>query len=116
MGLMNSVVKHTAVAATMRELSKEMMKAGVMEEMVNDAMVSALDADGELEEETEAQVEQLLAELAVESVGAMPAAGRAVAAAPVRAPAVEEEGGGGGVEEEEDLQALQARLDAIRAA
>ena len=55
MKLMNGVMKTSVVAKTMMELSREMFKAGVMDEMVGDAMGSALDEE-DMEEETEEQV------------------------------------------------------------
>lgn len=110
MKLMNSAMKQSVVAKTMMNLSREMFKAGVIDDMVSDAMDNSLE---DVEEETEEEVEKVLAELAVESVAAMPAPARA---APVQqrpvvqaAPEVEEE-------DEEGLDNLQARLDAIRAA
>ena len=117
LAVMNSVVKFSAVAKNMTELSREMSRAGMMEEMVTDAMDSALD-DPSAVEASETEVEALLAELAAEGASAMPAAG-AVRASPVlraqaaaaRAqaqPAQEEE-------PEEDMESLQARLNAIRA-
>jgi charged multivesicular body protein 3 len=105
MRLMNGIVKLPAVAATMRNMSREMMRAGVMEEMVGDALDSALDDTG-AEEETEEAIDSLLAELAVKDAAAMPAAGR------MAPPAAE--AAGEAQEEEEDIGALQARLDAIR--
>jgi|APGre2960657444_1045066.scaffolds.fasta_scaffold06281_2 charged multivesicular body protein 3 len=78
-----------------------------MDEMVGDAMDSSLD---DVEEETEEEVDKILNELAVDSVAAMPAAGRQRAAAqPTQLQAAQ------AAEEEEDLSGLQARLDAIRA-
>ena len=75
--------------------------------MVSDAMDSSLD---DVEEETEEEVDNILNELAVDSVAAMPAAGRQRAAAqPTQLQAAQT------AEEEEDLSGLQARLDAIRA-
>jgi len=131
MKLMNGVMKTSVVAKTMMELSREMFKAGVMDEMVGDAMGSALDEE-DMEEETEEEVQKILNELAVDSVkGArapcsllglpealthppvMPAAGRMrapVAAAPAAEAAAEEE-----EEDGEALSGLQARLNAIRA-
>ena len=78
-----------------------------MDEMVGDAMDSSLD---DVEEETEEEVDKILNELAVDSVAAMPAAGRQRAAAqPTQLQAAQ------AAAEEEDLSGLQARLDAIRA-
>ncbi len=50
-----------------------MMKAGVIEEMMNDAVDDAMDVE-DLEEETEAQVDKVLMELAGESLTQMTAA------------------------------------------
>ena len=75
--------------------------------MVGDAMDSSLD---DVEEETEEEVDKILNELAVDSVAAMPAAGRQRAAAqPTQLQAAQ------AAAAEEDLSGLQARLDAIRA-
>ena len=117
LAVMNSVVKFSAVAKNMMELSKEMSRAGMMEEMVTDAMDSALD-DPSAVEASEAEVEALLTELAAEGAAALPAAGTVRASPVLRAqaaaaraqaePAQEEE-------PEEDMESLQARLNAIRA-
>ena len=110
MKLMNGVMKQSAVAKTMMSLSKEMFKAGVIDDMVSDAMDSSLE---DVEEETEEEVQRLLVELAVDSVKSMPAPVAKAAPTPQAAvPAQQEEG----VEDEEGLGELQARLDAIRAA
>ena len=111
MKLMNSAMKQSVVAKTMMNLSKEMFKAGVMDEMVADAMDSSLE---DVEEETEEEVDKVLTELAVESVAAMPAAGRR--AAPVQQQAQAELQPAEEEDEEEGLGNLQRRLDAIRAA
>ena len=50
-----------------------MMKAGLIEEMMNDALDGALDTE-DMEEECEAQVEQVLAELALDTRAALPQA------------------------------------------
>lgn len=50
-----------------------MMKAGLIDEMMGDAMDSALDTE-DMEEETEAQVEAILAEVAGETLASLPAA------------------------------------------
>ena len=111
LSVMNSVVKFSAVAKNMMELSREMSRAGMMEEMVTDAMDSALE-DPSAVEASENEVEALLSELAVASVAAMPSPGRAPVPAPQAAEAEAEEAEAAGA----DMQALQARLDAIRAA
>ena len=51
----------------------EMMKAGLIEEMVNEALDSTLDAEN-VEEETEEEIEKVLAELVAETRAALPSA------------------------------------------
>eukprot|EP01027_Heterolobosea_sp_BB2_P004542 GEZU01006957.1.p1 GENE.GEZU01006957.1~~GEZU01006957.1.p1 ORF type:complete len:113 (+),score=42.19 GEZU01006957.1:142-480(+) len=61
MTMMNNLCKVPEVAATMRAMAMEMEKAGILEEMVDDAMES-LD-DDTMEEETEEAVSQILDEV-----------------------------------------------------
>ena len=55
MNAMQALCRLPAVAAIMRELSKEMMKAGILEEMVEDTFESFEDQD-ELEAEAEDEI------------------------------------------------------------
>lgn len=50
-----------------------MAKAGLIEEMMNDALDSALDGEN-IEEETEEEIEKVLLEVAGETLAALPAA------------------------------------------
>ena len=104
---MNSIVKNEQVRDTMREMSKEMMKSGLIEEMVSDAFDEAEGLD--VEEETDAEVNKILAELAGEQMVAMPGAETHTIAVPAAAVAAAPE-----PEEDVEIDALQARLDAIR--
>lgn len=54
-----ALVKIPEVAATMRELSKEMMKAGILEEMVNETFESLEDQD-ELEEAADEEIDNVI--------------------------------------------------------
>ena len=60
---MNGLVKNKQVCETMREMSKEMMKSGLIEEMVNDVFEEANGVE-DMEAETEAEVNKVLAEIA----------------------------------------------------
>jgi hypothetical protein len=60
MKVMNSLVKLPELANDMQELSMEFMKAGIMDEMVQD--VIEMD-DDELEEEADEEVDKVLIEL-----------------------------------------------------
>ena len=60
---MNALCNMPQVHAIMQQMSREMTKAGLIEEMVNDTMDSALDdeiSDSELDEEVNAVVKQIM--------------------------------------------------------
>ena len=60
----NAVMRVPIIASQMQELQKEMMKAGIIEEMVDDALDVALDVDPDgIEEEAQAEVDKVLFEL-----------------------------------------------------
>lgn len=59
MQAMQALVKVPEVAATMRELSKEMMKAGIIEEMMDETMESLEDSE-EMEEEADEEVDKVI--------------------------------------------------------
>ncbi|KAJ3736298.1 vacuolar sorting protein Vps24 [Lentinula guzmanii] len=61
MKLSNSLVKLPQVSQSMREMSMEMTKAGILEEMMDDTL--ALDDDDELEEEADEEVDKVLFQL-----------------------------------------------------
>jgi charged multivesicular body protein 3 len=112
MSIVGSMVRLPEVGATMAAMQREMARAGLIDETVNDALDSALGGE-EVEEEADAEVERVLQEVAAGAVAAAPAAPRRAppaakaAAAPTQEEQPEEE-------EEEELGELQARLDAVR--
>lgn len=61
MKLSNALVKFPQISQTMREMSMEMTKAGIMEEMLEDTF--DVDEDEELDEEADAEVDKVLFEL-----------------------------------------------------
>ncbi|XP_060169624.1 vacuolar protein sorting-associated protein 24 homolog 1-like [Lycium barbarum] len=107
MKLVNNLMKAPEVAMTMQEFSKEMTKAGVMEEMVNDAVDSALDSE-DMEEEIEEEVDKVLTAIAGETTAQLP---QAVRKEKLKQPAVED---AEGADDEEDLEELRARLAKVR--
>jgi len=115
MKIVNNLMKAPQVAVTMQEFSKEMIKAGVIEEFVNEALDDALDSE-DVEEETEEEVEKVLTELATETAVQLPAAGRkAKTKVPTQGTSVQgEEPIAEGVDDEEELEAIRARLDKVR--
>lgn len=58
----NTLVRLPELTGTMRELSQELMKAGIIEEMVDDMMPEGETLEGE-DEEAEAEVDKILSEV-----------------------------------------------------
>lgn len=58
MQAMQSLIRVPEVAATMRELSKEMMKAGIIEEMLDETMESVEDSE-EVEDEADEEIDKV---------------------------------------------------------
>ncbi|KAI3860929.1 hypothetical protein MKW92_033325 [Papaver armeniacum] len=112
MKLVNNLMKAPEVAATMQEFSKEMTKAGVIEEMVNDTLDDALDSE-DIEEETEQEVEKVLTEIAGETATQLPVAARRERLKRPVQPAAEEEAIAEG-DDEGELEAIRARLAKVR--
>ncbi|CAL9089829.1 unnamed protein product [Musa textilis] len=115
MKLVNNLMKAPEVAATMQEFSKEMTKAGVMEEMVNDAVDTALDSE-DIEEEIEEEVDKVLAAIAGETASQLP---DAVRKEKIKQPSVstaveEREAVADGGAEDEDLDEIRERLARVR--
>ncbi|KAJ9098444.1 hypothetical protein QFC20_005963 [Naganishia adeliensis] len=57
----NELIKLPQLSATMREMSAEMMKSGIISEMIDDTL--EMDEDSELEDEADEEVEKVLYEL-----------------------------------------------------
>ena len=94
----NSLVRLPELTGTMRELSQELMKAGIIEEMVGDSLPDDDLLEGE-DEEAEAEVDKVLGEILQGKQGA----------AKVDQKPVEEEPA-----EEEDLEDQEATLEQMR--
>ncbi|CAB4270470.1 unnamed protein product [Prunus armeniaca] len=116
MKLVNNLMKAPEMAATMQEFTKEITKAGVIEEFVNDAVDSALDSE-DIEEETEEEVEKVLSEIAGETAAQLPEAvrkERTKVAAQGASASQDEEAIAEGADDEEELEELRARLAQVR--
>ena len=70
---MSNLMKIPELQKTMMEMSKEMMKAGIIEEMINDTMDSVLDEDGELDNIADAEVEKIILEITQGKLKDLPA-------------------------------------------
>lgn len=107
----NTLIRLPELAGTMRELSFELMRAGVIEEMVEDTLPQEEDLLEE-DEEAEGEVDKVLGEILkgkMEKTGTMPVAPPQQVEEPQ--PAAEEE-------DEEDMEAtmdqMRDRLEALR--
>ncbi|KAJ8262488.1 hypothetical protein GJAV_G00167030 [Gymnothorax javanicus] len=109
MKAMQNLVKIPEIQATMRELSKEMMKAGIIEEMLEDTF-EGMEDEEEMEEAAEEEVDRILFEI---TAGAL---GKAPSKVTDALPEVVAEGAtaASGDEAEEDLEEMQSRLEALR--
>ncbi|KAK9697600.1 hypothetical protein RND81_08G047700 [Saponaria officinalis] len=113
MKMVNNLMKAPQVAVTMQEFSKEMVKAGVIEEYVNEALDDALDSE-DIEEETEEEVEKVLTELATETAAQLPVAARRAKTKVPAQSSSDEEPIAEGVDDEAELEAIRARLAKVR--
>ncbi|XP_053079399.1 charged multivesicular body protein 3-like [Acinonyx jubatus] len=110
MKAMQSLVKIPEIQATMRELSKEMMKAGIIEEMLEDTFES-MDDQEEMEKAAEMEIDKILFEITTGALGKAPS--KVTDAFPEPRPsgataASEDE------KEEEALEAMQSHLATLR--
>ena len=105
----NQLIRLPELMGTMQELSAELSKAGVIEEMSADMMPETLE-DSEDEEEAETEVDKVLGEILKDRMGKVAATPQT----PTPAKPVEEE------EEEEDedaeemLSQMRGRLEALK--
>eukprot|EP00041_Stephanoeca_diplocostata_P022569 m.540245 g.540245 ORF g.540245 m.540245 type:complete len:222 (+) comp22096_c0_seq3:218-883(+) len=76
MSAMNQLVSTSAVSETMRALTMEMTKAGVIEETINEAMDASLGDSEEIEEAADEEVNSVLWEITNGMMGEMPVAGK----------------------------------------
>ncbi|EYU18785.1 hypothetical protein ABFS82_04G199900 [Erythranthe guttata] len=111
MKIVNNLMKAPEVAVTMIEFSKEMTKAGVIEEMMNDSLDNALDSE-DIEEETEEEIEKVLTAIAGETAAQLPEASRKEKLKqPATTEQVDEENN---IDDEEDMEEIRARLARVR--
>ncbi|OWR41375.1 charged multivesicular body protein 3 [Danaus plexippus] len=103
MQAMQALVRLPEIANTMQELSKEMMKAGIIEEMLDDTM-SNLEDEEEMEEAAQSEVDKVLWELTQGKLGEAPAPPTAEAPSTSKEPE----------EDETELDEMQSRLEALR--
>lgn len=106
MQAMQTLVRVPEVANTMRDMSKEMMKAGIIEEMLDETFESMEDTE-EMEDAAQEEIDKVLWELTAGKLGEAPA------------PPITEAGGSQPLpqpveSDEEELEEMQSRLSALK--
>ena len=105
----NMLVKLPEISGTMRELSQELVKAGIIEEMVSDSLPDSELLEGE-DEEAETEVDKVLGEILKDRVQTPAAQVPVEPVGPVEAQPEEEEEIGS----EEMLAQMRGRLEALK--
>jgi len=100
----NTLVRLPELTGTMQELSQELMKAGIIEEMVGDSLPNDELLEGE-DEEAETEVDKVLGEVLKGKLGAVE---QPVPQLPVDTAAEEEE------DREAELEQMRGRLEALK--
>ena len=110
MKTMQQLVRLPEIQKTMMEMSREMMKAGIIEEMLEDTMETVTESE-EMEEEAQEQIDKILFELTTGKLGAAPSVVKETLPSPASASSErekEEES------EEDDMEEMKTRLEALR--
>jgi len=109
---MNALVKLPETQKAMMEMSKEMMKAGVIEEMLEDTM-EGLEESEEMEEAAQEEIDRIILELTTGKLGEAPAALKDTLPTPA-SETIEKDEALEGEESETELEEMQNRLEALR--
>lgn len=110
---MQNLVSVQSISSTMQDLSKEMMKTGIISEMLDDAVEEAID-DEPIEDEVQAEIDKIMSEVGVET-------GTKLTEAPSTRPAAEKQAAleattsnAPAAEDEEDMVKMQRRLEKLK--
>jgi len=110
---MNALVKLPETQKAMMELSREMMKAGVIEEMLDDTM-EGLNEEEDMEEAAQDEIDKIILELTTGKLGEAPNAVKDTLPAPAAVPAAKANVTEEEEESEGELEEMQNRLEALR--
>lgn len=110
MQAMQNLVKYPELAGIMRDMSKEMMRAGIIEEMLEETFDSIEDSE-EMEEEAQGEVDKVLWEITEGKLGEAPLPPESTASIKKE---VEVEETNDDEDTEKELQEMQTRLASLR--
>ncbi|XP_044726802.1 charged multivesicular body protein 3 [Chrysoperla carnea] len=111
MQAMQSLVRIPQISQTMQEMSREMMKAGIIEEMLDETM-EVLEDTEEMEDQAQSEIDKVLWELTEGKLGEAPAPPVATTEGP--STAAETEPNVLLEDNPEELEEMQNRLSALR--
>ncbi|KAJ1909718.1 Vacuolar protein-sorting-associated protein 24 [Tieghemiomyces parasiticus] len=109
----NNLVRVPQIAAAVQEMSQEMMKAGIISDMIEDTL-DTMDDEG-IEDEAEEEVNKVLYEITDGLLGQAGTVGPQLTPAESEVPPSKAAENQETEEEEADLDEMQARLAALRA-
>lgn len=108
MKAMSNLVKLPELQRTMTELSKEMMKAGIIEELVQDSLDTVLDTDNaDIDQVADAEVEKIIFEITQGKLKDLPEVGSSTLSTDRGAAAAVSD-------DEEPLEDMTKRLEALK--
>merc|ERR1712025_15580 len=110
MKTMQQLVRLPEIQKTMMEMSREMMKAGIIEEMLEDTMETVTESE-DMEEEAQEEVDKILFELTTGKLGTAPSAVKETLPTPAPASSEKEKEE---ESEEDDMEEMKTRLEALR--
>jgi len=111
MKVMNQLIKLPELQKTMLTMSREMERAGLIEEMVSSTM-DELDGD-DVEDETALEIDKVVTELTGDLFKGKEADSALPSALPARPQPAEAEAAPAPAEADEDLETMKARLMAL---
>lgn len=107
MATMQRLIRIPEVAQTMQDMSKEMMKAGIIEEMLDETFEDMEDSE-EMEEAAQSEIDKVLYEITEGKIGEAPLPPTEIGEKPSVSTEEPEE------EDEQEIEEMQSRLAALK--
>lgn len=105
---MGNLIKIPELQKTMQDLSKEMMKAGIIEEMIEETIDSALDTDDvDVDKVADAEIEKVILEITQGKLSTLPSVSNSL-------PAVSQAASAAALEDDDVEEDMSKRLAELR--